>query len=401
MKNIIKPNPVILKWAREQAGYTLKEITEKLQKKSKKISYQDLIDFEKGIAFPTYSQMEFLAYQIYKRPLALFFFPKPPNSESDINRSFRTLSEPINKLSPQMRWTLRKARVMQLNLKELHENTKQEKKIFQDINFTSRSSIKSMAQKTREYLNIDLNKQKKWKSASRAFTKWREALEASGIFVFKDSFKEPDFSGFCLYDSEFPVIYINSKQTDSRQVFTLFHELAHILFKTSGFDPLDRSYFRGQLKDSNKKIETICNKFAGAFLVPDESLSPITYNKSAVNMNNVDKWAKEYSVSPEVFLRRIRDHKIISQAVYQNLVQEFQSRYQKLSKKPKSIVPFYIAQESYLGKKYISLVYSKYYKNQISVEQLADFLDVKNPAVALNLEPHGRIKAKKRKGLAI
>ena len=400
MKNIIKPNPVILKWAREQAGYTLKDVTDKLKKKSKKISHQDLIDFEKGTAFPTYSQMEFLAYQLYKRPLAIFFFPKPPD-ESDIKKSFRTLLEPINKLSPAMRWTLRKARVRQLNLKELHEKIKQDKKIFQDINFTSQSSIKNLAQKARDYLKIDLSEQKKWKSASKAFTKWREALESSGIFVFKDSFKEPDFSGFCLYDSDFPVIYINSKQTDSRQVFTLFHELAHILFRTSGFDHLDKNYFRGQLKEKNKKIETMCNQFAGAFLVPDEILSPTIYSKSVVTMNSIDKWAKEYSVSPEVFLRRIRDHKIISQIIYKNLVQEFQSRYQKLSKeKSKDIVPFYTVQESRLGKKYISLVYSKYYKNQISVEQLADFLDVK-PAVALNLEPHGRIKTKNRKELAI
>ena len=249
MKNIIRPNVEVLKWARESAGYTVQDVAEKLRKKSKKITEQTVIDFEKGSAFPTYSQLETLAYHIYKRPLAVFFFPEPPD-ESDIKQSFRTLPQPVEKLNPKMRFLLRKARVMQLNLIELHQDTKQEKQIFKNIQFTARSSIKSLSRKAREYLSISLSEQKKWKNPDTALIQWREALESFGIFVFKDSFKQSDLSGFCLYDSDFPVIYINSKQTSSRQVFTLFHELAHILFHTSGFDPLDENYFRSQLTRS-------------------------------------------------------------------------------------------------------------------------------------------------------
>ena len=324
MKNIVQPNITVLKWARESAGYTVQEVAEKLRKKSKKITKQTIIDFEEGSAFPTYSQLETLAYQIYKRPLAVFFFPEPPD-ESDIKKSFRTLPNPIEKLNPKMRFLLRKARVMQLNLMELHGNIKKEKQIFKDIKFTARSSIKNLSQKSREYLNINLNEQKKWKDSHKALAQWREALESCGIFVFKDSFKKSDLSGFCLYDSDFPVIYINSKQTSSRQIFTLFHELAHILFHTSGFDPLDKNYFRGRLNETNKKIETMCNEFAGSFLVPEESLN--THNTSTVNMTHIDRWAKEYSVSPEVILTRIRKKKIISQKNYNDLLNKIQKRY--------------------------------------------------------------------------
>ena len=141
----------------------------------------------------------------------------------------------------------------------------------------------------------------------------------------------------------------------------------------------------------------MCNEFAGTFLVPEESLD--IHNASAVNIADVERWAKEYSVSPEVILTRIRKEKIISQKNYNNLLNTIQTRYKALQKKGKAGgVDPYIVKESYLGKKYISLVYSKYYKNQISVEQLADFLDVK-PDFALSLEPKSRIKNRK-KGLA-
>ena len=63
MKTIIRPNVEVLKWARESIGYTLKDVAEKLRKTSKKITEQTIIDFEKGSAFPTYSQYFFISSQ--------------------------------------------------------------------------------------------------------------------------------------------------------------------------------------------------------------------------------------------------------------------------------------------------------------------------------------------------
>ena len=163
-------------------------------------------------------------------------------------------------------------------MKKLKKQLK-EKKIFEDVRFTTTPTINTLVKKVRKYLSISLEEQKSWSKLNKeqdtidiALKKWREIVQSHGVFVFKDSFKDSNFSGFCLYDKKFPIIYINNSEAKVRQIFTLFHELAHILFHTSGFDPLDENYFRGQLKGSNKKIETMCNEFAGAFLVPEESL---------------------------------------------------------------------------------------------------------------------------------
>ena len=383
--SIVHSNPVVLKWAREQSGFNLEEVAEKL--KRKKITAQTITKWENGTEFPSYSQLEDLAYKIYKRPLAIFFFPKPPD-ESDIKKSFRTLPESIENLSPRMRIVLRKARSMQLNVMELSEDEKslmtiKGKKIFEDIKFTTTPSIDTLVKKVRKYLGISLEEQKNWNSLNNswgafdtALKKWREVVQSYGVFVFKDSFKDSKFSGFCLYDKKFPIIYINNNEAKARQIFTLFHELAHILFHTSGFDPLDENYFKGQLKGINKKIEMMCNEFAGAFLVPEESLP------KNIELKDIKKWADSYSVSQEVFLIRLLKSGKISNANYNKVKKEILKKYQNFKKNKIGGGNYYATKEAYLGNRYISLAFKKYYQKRISLNQLADFLDVKPKAIS-------------------
>src|SRR3546814_4575749 len=69
-------------------------------------------------AGPTYPQLEQLS-EAYKVPIAVFFFPEPPNVPA-INETFRTLPEAeLDRLPSRIRLLMRKAKVMQLNLAEL------------------------------------------------------------------------------------------------------------------------------------------------------------------------------------------------------------------------------------------------------------------------------------------
>ena len=107
-------NPQILKWARERANYSLEDVAAKLKK-----DIQVIEKWELGQEAPTYVQLEKLAYELYKRPIALFFFPRPPK-EADEHQQFRTLPEfEVAKLSPNTRYIIRQAKAMQLSLKEI------------------------------------------------------------------------------------------------------------------------------------------------------------------------------------------------------------------------------------------------------------------------------------------
>jgi transcriptional regulator with XRE-family HTH domain len=103
-------NPEILVWARKRSGQTIEEVAASLGKEASVIQ-----SWEAGEAAPTYVQLEKLAYSVFRRPLALFFFPAPPD-EPDPHQSFRTLPDfEIEELSAETRFRICQARAMQLS----------------------------------------------------------------------------------------------------------------------------------------------------------------------------------------------------------------------------------------------------------------------------------------------
>ncbi len=375
-------NPRILKWARERSNYSLQDVAEKFKKKP-----SDIAKWESGETAPTYIQLEKLAYEIYKRPIALFFFPEPPE-ETDEKQEFRTLPDfEIDKLQPDTMLALREAKAMQLSLKEITDNVNpSEKQIFRDISLSFNDNLVQVTQQVREYLGISLEVQISWKDDDIALKEWRSKLEEYGIFIFKRSFKQKDISGFCLIDSEFPIIYVNNSTVKTRQIFTLFHELAHLLLHTNGITKLDNSYI-DSLQGDNKKIEIFCNQFAGEFLFPSSTLLPLA-RENEINDDFIFTTASIYKVSREVVLRKLYDNKFISQQEYNTKIQLWQKTYEKNleSRSSSSGGNYYSTQAAYLGENYLKLVFGKYYQGKYGIEQVADYLNFKKVQNAEKLE---------------
>lgn len=372
MSESIPISPKVLKWARKSAGLSVEDVVSKMKRKL--ITYELVESWESGLESPTYPQLERLAYEIYKRPLAIFFFPDAPE-EVTAKQSFRTLPEfGINNMPAKMRFLLRKAQSYQFNLYELFDGVNtSDKKITEELNFDIATPIEIMAKQVREYLSVDIDEQKSLGSSENAFKKWRKVLEESGIFIFKDAFKADDFSGFCLYDDKFPLIYVNNSKSFNRQIFTLFHELAHLLFKTGGVDTNLDEYI-GYLQGDDKKIEVLCNKFAGEFLVPSESFNDNTFD-IVIDDENISFLAATYKVSKEVILRKFLDQGKVDQSYYYKKV-DLWNKGARLNKSSGG-GNYYFTKGSYLGSKYIEKAFSQYYQNRITTERLADYLDVK------------------------
>ena len=374
MTQLIPVNPSVLRWARETAGVPVEDVARKLGRK--RITAETVAAWERGEGSPSYIQLEELAYKIYKRPLALFFFPEPPMEETP-KQAFRTLPEQeIERMSPRVRYMLRQAKSMQLNLVELYEDKNpSQSQIVRDLKFVPGIPISDMVIAVRKYLNVELNEQFKWNSVEEVFKSWRKAFEECGVFVFKEAFREDLLSGFCLYDEQFPLIYVNNSKPDTRQVFTLFHELPHLLFGTGGVDKPLEDYIHF-LQGDNKRIEVLCNSFAGAFLVPDDDFDQ-RIKTVAISDNTIDDLASLYCVSREVILRKFYDRRLVSQQFYKQKVEEWG----KEKVKPGKGGDYFRNKGVYLGESYIELVFSRLYQNRISVEQLADYLGVKVKSV--------------------
>lgn len=358
-------NPETLKWARESVNISVDEVAFKMKKST------DIIeDWESGASSPTYVQLERLSYTIYKRPIAVFFFPDPP-AEIDPKGSFRTLpASEIEYLPSAFLKLFRNAQAMQINLEELNEGSNPEpNKIFRDLVFSPGDSVGNVVTAVREYLGVTLRIQLGWRNVDTALKEWRRAIESKGIYVFKEAFRLDEISGFCIYDREFPVIYLNNSMPMTRQIFTLFHELVHLLLRTGGIDKRNDTFLRS-LRGDNKRAEVLCNKFAGAFLVPDSDFATVV-RQVAIDEEGMQELADRYKVSREVILRKCLDRKLISRDYYEQKSAQWTDEAQKRRRQGLG-GDYYRNIATYRGEHYLDLAFKKYYQGRFGTEQLAE-----------------------------
>src|SRR5208337_4106996 len=267
---------------------------------------------------------------------------------------------------------LRKAKALQMNLAELSQGRNPAPRLItRDLVFDDNVSIEIMATRVRDYLDVALADQYAWADDDTALKAWRKSLLDTGIFVFKDAFRVNEYSGFSLYDDVFPIIYVNNSSTKTRQMFTLFHELAHLLFHTSGVDTLEDSYIPA-LPARQRRIEILCNRFATQFLVPERAFAETIAGRDH-SERTAQLIAARFHVSREVIYRKFLEHRWIDQAEYRRAARQWAGQRQPGG----GSGDFYWNTISYLGRDYISLAFNQYYQNRIDAEQLGEYLNTK------------------------
>ena len=375
-KHINGINPDILKWARERSGYTVEVIAAFLKKDASIVN-----GWESGERAPTYVQLEKLADK-YKRPIALFFFPEPPE-EPNIAENIALRSSDNNPLEPRIHILLRQAYARQLSLMELNMGTNPaEMKIFRDLQARPNDSAVALAQQARAYLNVDVTTQASWKTAVKALENWRDRIEETGVFVFKEAFQDDSVDGFCLIHDDFPVIYLNNSRPSVRQIFSLFHELAHLLLSENGITRSDIFHgdtFRG---GTTEEIEDFCDQFAGEFLVPSNDFDARLNFFTNYNDKTIEELAHYYKVSRPVILLKLVKKGILTQESYWQKINQWTEEYKyqiekKTGGKTSSGGSYYNTLATYLGQRFMELAFGKYRQGHCSIEQLAEHLNVK------------------------
>lgn len=354
--------PAVITWARKQAGYSLHDATKYFKK---------IEAWEQAQDAPTYPQLEQMAER-FRCPVAVFFFPESPDVPA-VENSFRTIApNSLAQLPRFVRVLLRRAQAMQLNLAELNDGRNPVDRIItRDLSFKLDTPVATIADTIRAYLGVPIDAQMKWSNVDDALEQWRDVLERVGIYVFKDAFHAEQYFGFCLYDDNFPIIYVNNSSTKSRQIFTLFHELGHLLFHTSGVDISGESL--APINNDASRIEVICNALAGAFLVPEAAFLKALGNMPP-NRDTAEGLADRFKVSREVIYRRFLDRGMISDAEYGDAADVWR----KQMKKPKGGAGnYYNTMISYLGDRYISLALGRYYQHRINDIQLSEYLNIR------------------------
>lgn len=115
-----------------------------------------------------------------------------------------------------------------------------------------------------------------------------------------------DCRGYCLYDSYAPVIFLNNADSPRAKIFTILHELAHILYGENGITTSNNQH---------SKIEKFCNEIASEILVPKKFIIE-KWDRNLTIIENIESIEKECLASKEAIATKAINIKIISQKEY-------------------------------------------------------------------------------------
>ena len=274
-----------------------------------------MANFEKLLAGEpslTFNQLKKVA-EFFGRGV-LFFLEQTPINEAAIRSpQFRTLANQKPELSARMKALIERVehqRTVFMTLRAEVDDGEYPQFVPPQLNDMT---PKQAATAVRAWLGLE---------AVNGFESYRQAIEAKGLLVFRSNgyngrwqiAKESPILGFSLYDPECPVIVVKKQTADAQQVFTLMHELGHLLLhRTSFIDDDEDMHARGGREQE-------ANAFAGHLLVPDDFLQAISDRDRPDDVTLCDDWLAEqrrsWGVSSEVILRRLMDSRRLPRQFY-------------------------------------------------------------------------------------
>lgn len=360
-------NPAVLVWARKSASASMEQAAKKAG-----VELARLQAWESGTEKPTVAQLRHLA-ELYKRPFALFLLDQVPKTFT-VMKSFRRVPDSDDlalsfALASQLRQALQRRDVALELAPEVGEEPKK---------FTEKAALSEdpahVAERIRTILGIATAVQEGWKDDYEAFRAWRQALEALGILAFQASGVDVEEArGLSTFFPVFPLVLLNSGDAVRARIFTLAHELGHLLLHSEArLDPAS------VLDDPNEDEEVWCNEFAGALLVPLAALSWPSQGRSPEDFDwgQLKAEANRFKVSREVILRRLLTGARLTKKQYQELRRELQKRTPPRSPSD-GFPPQHVKVISRLGVPFVKTVVSAYRMQKITLSDVSDYLDVR------------------------
>lgn len=267
--------------ARKMKGYTLANVAENIG-----VSKQMISKYEKGLSLPDSPKLIELA-NLFGENIDYFFRPATYKLEQI---KFRKKSAYPQKKIDALKASILKQVENYLNIEDILNIQKEFVNPIENIKINSFNDAEQAAEALR----------KQWNLGTDPIHSIISLLEYNEIKVIEIEEDEKLFDGFsALIDNKFQVIAINKNYTIERKRFTLLHELAHLLLNINN-----------KLAD---KEERLCNRFAGAMLLPESVLiKEIGKKTEKLNLNALANIQKRFGISISAIVYRLADLNIIS-----------------------------------------------------------------------------------------
>ncbi len=299
------PVPVsaaVLRWARQESGYSLERAAEKLHVKAERLT-----GWEEGGLQPTLKQVENLA-RLYHRPLSLFFQPKPP-SLPPLAAEYRRLPGIVpGHESPELRFAVRKMSARRETMLQLLVELDESTPVFDLIAHLSETPA-TVAARLRAALAVSAEAQEAWSNEWQAWAAWRTAVEHVGVLVFQ-FVKVPlaEARGLSLLRTPLPVAAVNPKENPESRSFTLIHEVVHLML-AAGKDEFPAAR-ESRDNEAWAAVERFAEETASHTLVPEavlkRAVSSGDFPRNGWDIGDVRALARQFKITPLAMATRLR-----------------------------------------------------------------------------------------------
>jgi len=366
------PTPSLLIWARKSSGLTIDGAAKRAG-----VTAQRLVTWESGEQKPTFSQLRKLGV-IYKRPLAIFYLAEAPRQFEPMH-DFRRAAEPAGlPQSPELTLEVRRAHDRRAWALELLSDIEEEPpQVRADISLGQ--SPEDAAAIVRELLGVSLERQSTWRTDYEAFKQWRLLIENAGILTFQaNAVETAEARGFSISERPLPVAVANIKDAPRGRIFTLLHEVAHILLNDGGICDLHESH-----ENERSRVEAFCNHVAGATLFPKQALlitDVVLHHRKADPAwtdQELAELSRRFGGSREAALVRLLTLGLTTERYYHKKRAEFLKQYTEQRKRQKGFAPPHEVALTSAGPTFTGLVIESFNRERITASDVSDYLQIR------------------------
>lgn len=314
--------PDTLRWIRIELGLSLEQVAKKT-----KFSIEQLQNWEQGTQGITLTQAKKIADK-YKVSLPFLYLKKTPKKhrfKSIVD--FRTESQKEN-FSDRLCFAIKTAQHRQMWMREFLQEEGHSPLDWLGM-FSNNQDIGNIATHCKKWLGITQHDISALTDDKEALDYWMGKIEEKGVIVANNhthnayKIDRTEYSGLVLHDEYAPLILLNPKDKPSRRIFTLVHELAHLLIKPeSSLSLID---FRTNVKEYDK-VEVFCNAIASHILI-DYAHINTHLNKASSVEDNIERFVNKFRVSYSAIAVAIKKLNIINQEQLDELLDFYKKEY--------------------------------------------------------------------------
>jgi len=181
-----------------------------------------------------------------------------------------------------------------------------------------------------------------------------------------------EFRGFALVDAMAPLIFVNGADTLGAQIFTLVHELSHVLLGKSALSDSSSVMY------AEKREERWCNRVTAEVLVPACSLKRLYQGDTSPE--ELERLAHYYSVSTLMVLNRLYDAGLLEWDDFQEKYKHERERIMAVLKDKSSQSTggdYYNVAPMRLGRQFARAILSSTLEGSTSYREAYELLGVK------------------------